>query len=79
MRLLKYDAAAVATCTWLEHESGIMAVKLIKSSFEHARRLIQNRQCVLDQRDDWSEHQPSAAKGNDFIEKHGRCPLILDT
>jgi hypothetical protein len=26
---------------------------------------------VRDERDDWSEHQPSAAQQNAFIEEHG--------
>ena len=26
---------------------------------------------VLDQRDDWSEHQPSTKAENEFIEAHG--------
>jgi hypothetical protein len=48
-----------------------MSVKLIQSSFEHAKKLIKNRQCVLDERDGWSEHQPSRTAENRFIEEHG--------
>ena len=48
-----------------------MSVKLIQSSFEHAKKLVRNRQCVLDQRDDWSEHQPSRTAENKLIAEHG--------
>jgi len=48
-----------------------MAVKLIQSSLEHAKKLIKERQCVLDQRDDWSEHQPSRTAENKLIREHG--------
>jgi hypothetical protein len=48
-----------------------MAVRLHESSFDHARRLILADRCVLDDRDAWSEHQPSAAQENAFIEEHG--------
>ncbi len=36
-----------------------MAVKLNQRSYEYAQKLIQNRQCVLDQRSDWTDHRPS--------------------
>jgi hypothetical protein len=48
-----------------------MAVKLNERAFEHARGLIHNGKFVFDERDDWSEHQPSAADENRFIETHG--------
>jgi hypothetical protein len=48
-----------------------MAVKLSESSYEHAKSLIKEGHAVADQRDDWSEHQPSAEEENEFIEKHG--------
>ena len=48
-----------------------MAVKLNSASFDHAKRLIKEGKYVLDDRDDWSEHQPSADDENRFIEKHG--------
>ncbi len=52
-----------------------------------APELIKKGKVVLDQRDDWSEHQPSTRQENEFIETHGwdepamgrggkaRCPL----
>jgi hypothetical protein len=49
----------------------IMAVKLNKRAFEHARELIGDRRVVIDERDAWSEHQPSAAQENEFIRLHG--------
>jgi hypothetical protein len=48
-----------------------MAVKLNELAFQHAKQLIKERMVVLDSRDDWSEHQPSAADENKFIEEHG--------
>ena len=48
-----------------------MAVKLHNPGYDHAKRLVAERKVVLDERDDWSEHQPSAAEENAFIEAHG--------
>jgi hypothetical protein len=48
-----------------------MAVKLNARAFEHAKQLVGKEQFVYDERDGWSEHQPSAAEENRFIEKHG--------
>jgi hypothetical protein len=48
-----------------------MAVKLSRKSLDHARSLIAEGRSVSDDRDDWSEHQPSAEDENRFIEKHG--------
>ena len=48
-----------------------MATKLNDSAYRHAQNLIKEGHYVLDQRDDWSEHQPSAGTENSFIEEHG--------
>jgi hypothetical protein len=48
-----------------------MAVKLNKSVYEHAKNLLSERKCVLDEKDQWSEHQPSVQKENDFIKENG--------
>ena len=48
-----------------------MAVKLHSPGYDHAKQLIAERKVVLDDRDDWSEHQPSAADENAFIDAHG--------
>jgi hypothetical protein len=48
-----------------------MAVKLHRSGFEHAEGLIKRGNVVIDERDDWSEHQPTADDENRFIEKRG--------
>jgi hypothetical protein len=48
-----------------------MSVKLNERAYEHARKLIENGKAVLDERDDWSEHQPSAEQENRVIEQHG--------
>jgi hypothetical protein len=48
-----------------------MAIKLNKAAFNHARELISQRKVIADQRDDWSEHQPSAQQENEFIRQCG--------
>ncbi len=48
-----------------------MATKLNQGAFEQAKRLIGEGRVVLDERDAWSEHQPSAQQENTFIEERG--------
>jgi hypothetical protein len=48
-----------------------MAARLNNQAFQHAQGLIRQEQVVLDERDMWSEHQPSAQKENEYIEQHG--------
>jgi hypothetical protein len=48
-----------------------MTVRLNRRAFDHAKQLIEEGKVVLDERDDWSEHQPSAARENEFLEQHG--------
>jgi hypothetical protein len=48
-----------------------MAVKLNKKAFAHAKELIGDGKVVLDERDAWSEHQPSAEQENEFLRQHG--------
>jgi hypothetical protein len=48
-----------------------MAVKLHKSGFDHAKELVKEGDVVVDERDAWSEHQPSTEKENEFIAQHG--------
>jgi hypothetical protein len=48
-----------------------MVAKLNERAFQHARRLITARRFVYDDRDAWSEHQPTAVDENRFIEEHG--------
>ena len=48
-----------------------MAVKLNRSSYEFAKKLISERKAVIDDRDAWSEHQPSTRAENRFLEEHG--------
>jgi hypothetical protein len=48
-----------------------MAVKLNKRAFEHAKGLIIDGRFVYDDRDEWSEHRPSAADENRFIGERG--------
>jgi hypothetical protein len=48
-----------------------MAVKLNETAYDHARDLIAAGRYMIDDRDAWSEHQPSARQENDYIEQHG--------
>jgi|SRR5919112_860013 hypothetical protein len=48
-----------------------MAVKLNRSSYEFAKKLISEHRAVIDDRDAWSEHQPSTQAKNRFLEEHG--------
>jgi hypothetical protein len=48
-----------------------MAVRRNRRAFDHAKELIREGRIVVDERDDWSEHQPSAAEENKFLEQHG--------
>jgi hypothetical protein len=46
-------------------------MRLNTTAYNHAQRLIEQREAVFDERDDWSEHQPSAAQENAYIRDHG--------
>ena len=48
-----------------------MTVKLHGAAYTFAQKLVADGKVVLDDRDDWSEHQPSAEQENGFIEEHG--------
>jgi hypothetical protein len=48
-----------------------MAVKLNPDALSHANGLIRSGKLTHDERDDWSEHAPSADAENAFIEKNG--------
>jgi hypothetical protein len=48
-----------------------MTVKLNNRAFGHAKELVTQGHVVVDERDAWSEHQPSAHKENEFIRLHG--------
>src|SRR6266487_2732820 len=48
-----------------------MAVKLNRRAFDHAKTLIAEGKYVLDERDRWSEHQPSTQQENGYIAEHG--------
>lgn len=47
-----------------------MAVTLNEKALAHARRLVDAGTVVRDERDDWSEHAPSAADENDYLAAH---------
>jgi hypothetical protein len=44
-------------------------VKLSKTAFGHAKELVNDGKFVWDERDSWSEHQPSTQQENQFL--HG--------
>jgi hypothetical protein len=48
-----------------------MSVKLNRRAFDQAKSLVEEGRFVADQRDDWSEHRPSAEQENEFIRRHG--------
>jgi hypothetical protein len=48
-----------------------MAVKLNSRAFDHAKVLIKKGKFVADDRDAWSEHQPSVEQENRYIRDHG--------
>jgi hypothetical protein len=48
-----------------------MAVELHLAGYEHAESLINSGRVMIDDRDAWSEHRPSANVENRFIESHG--------
>lgn len=47
-----------------------MTVKLNQPAFRQAKKLIDEGKVVRDDRDDWSEHAPTADEENDFIDAH---------
>ena len=48
-----------------------MTVKLNKPAFEQAKKLIEQGKCVRDEKDQWSEHQPSTDEENAYMQAHG--------
>jgi hypothetical protein len=46
-------------------------VRLNATAYENARRAIAEGKVVIDERDAWSEHQPSPQQENELIRLHG--------
>jgi hypothetical protein len=46
-------------------------VRLNERAYSYALTLIGERKVELDERDAWSEHQPSARQENEYLEGHG--------
>ncbi|MCW3064591.1 MAG: hypothetical protein JWN32_1763 [Solirubrobacterales bacterium] len=46
-------------------------MRLNRTAYDYAKQLVNDGHFVLDERDDWSEHQPTAAQENKFIEEDG--------
>lgn len=48
-----------------------MTVKLNERAYRHAKDQVRDGHVVVDDRDAWSEHRPSAQQENEYLEKHG--------
>ena len=48
-----------------------MAIFLNKRAYAHAARVVEHSEFVNDDRDERSEHRPSAEQENEFISRHG--------
>jgi hypothetical protein len=48
-----------------------MSLRLHRSAYEYAQKLIQNRRCILDQPSDWTDHKPARSAATKFIETRG--------
>lgn len=48
-----------------------MPVRLNSRAYNHARALVDRGAFVRDDRDMWSEHQPSTRQENAYIQEHG--------
>jgi hypothetical protein len=48
-----------------------MTTKLNERAYAHARKLIEQGRAAHDERDAWSEHQPTAKAENRFVAAHG--------
>jgi hypothetical protein len=48
-----------------------VTVRLRRTSYDFARELVEAGRFVFDERDAWSEHQPSTRAENEFIAEHG--------
>ena len=48
-----------------------MTIKLNQKAFDHAKDLVRKGRTTKDERDDWSEHAPSADEENAYLDKHG--------
>lgn len=48
-----------------------MSVVLNKSAFERAKERVAEGRFILDERDAWSEHRPTASQENSFIRRYG--------
>jgi hypothetical protein len=46
-------------------------VRLNDGAYTYARQLVTEGKAVADERDAWSEHQPSARDENEFLSQHG--------
>jgi len=54
-----------------------MAITLHAAGARHARQLVRAGKAMFDERDAWSEDQPSAQQENEFIRQHGMAQYGL--
>jgi hypothetical protein len=67
-----YLAKTITDKKWrLIYPMGMSTVELNQVGFNHAKKLVAEGKFIADDRDAWSEHRPSAAAENEFIEKNG--------
>jgi hypothetical protein len=64
-------AASCAISRIFAKEEAAMTVKLYRTAYRQAKKLVEEGKAVHDDRDAWSEHQPSAADENEYIARHG--------
>ena len=65
-------AALVTVCPWRGFsDARSKDVTLNERSFLHAQELVEQGRVLMDLRNAWSEHQPSAEQENEFIRQHG--------
>jgi protease I len=70
-RLTRPSSGSSSQSTRRRQRGFAMTVRLNRNGYEHGRECIEAGRVVLDEMDDWSEHQPSAEEENRFIEEHG--------
>ena len=66
-----WPAACYVVTPIYKAEDATVAAKLNKRAFEYAKERIVEGRVVLDDRDAWSEHQPTAERENEFIRRNG--------
>ena len=73
MGALLFAAGSLIFCASSSSIDGLdqNKIKLNESALGHARQLIAQGRVVVDKRNGWGEHQPSAEEENEFIRQRG--------